>query len=236
MRAVRSPRARTRSPRSGEPASARAASSGAQSTVVERFLTPRYIADRRGSPRASSRFVSEAAMRVRAPAQPRIDRAEPVADMFLLAVQRGQLCDDTPILLVREGAGRLGTGVASGGDCECQLRDGFVVRCLGPHLPASGRHGPRSVAGGGERQRRTSLRLGARRRTRAHRRGAGARGQADALRGTDDRRGRAARRPRRAARGDGPPTTGGAGLAHAAEEFSWLRDRGVRVSREEQPA
>ena len=35
---------------------------------------------------------------------------------------------------------------------------------------------------------------------------------------------------------DGPPTTGGAGLARAAEEFSWLRDRGVRVSREEQPA
>ena len=82
MRAARSPRARARSPRSGEPASARAASSGAHSTVVERFLTPRYIADRRGSPRASSRFDGEAAMRVRAPAQPRIDRAEPVADMF----------------------------------------------------------------------------------------------------------------------------------------------------------
>ena len=82
MRAARSRRARARFPRSGEPASARAASSGAQSTVVERFLTPRYIADRRGSPRASSRFDGEAAMRVRAPAQPRIDRAEPVADMF----------------------------------------------------------------------------------------------------------------------------------------------------------
>jgi hypothetical protein len=77
MRAARSPRARARSPRSGEPASARAASSGAQSTVVERFLTPRYIADRRGSPRASSRFDGEAPMRVRALAQPRIDRAEP---------------------------------------------------------------------------------------------------------------------------------------------------------------
>lgn len=35
-----------------------------------------------------------------------------------------------------------------------------------------------------------------------------------------------------------PATTGGAGLARVAEEFSWLRDRGVRVrvTREEQAA